>query len=329
MPQIARVALPAMKLRRSRLRLASTLALTLGLALGGAACDKEGGSTDKPGGKNGSTVDSGKPAAEGGKDYVYAAEGFVLTATMNIKFEISSKQGSGAAEIAAKSLIEATPAGADKLEIHGKVIELINFKGSGQLDPEFMKKQAQEQGGKVVDIVEQLGKSESWLIVNLKGELDEAATKALPQNKKGEDDDGADFGLFNLPDLPAVDLVEGKKVTLPTKTEERQLPFGSVPVEIDETWTLRKIDGNRIAEFDVTSEGSGATEISGGGGSASVSMLEESSFTIFFNLETKLPVSFNGYSQSETSIDIEGQRETITFSTNNEISATYEPGAPG
>ncbi|MFO7561395.1 MAG: hypothetical protein R6X02_02025 [Enhygromyxa sp.] len=319
-----------MKPRRSRLRLVSTFALTLGLALSGAACDKGGGATDKPeGGKAGAVTEGGgkQGADEGGKDYVYAAEGFVLTATMNIKFEISSKQGSGAAEIEARSLIEATPAEPGKLQIHGKVIELIGYKGSGQLEPEFMKKQAEEQGQEAVDIVEQLGKSESWLVVNQKGELDEAATKALPQNQSDEDDD-ADFGLFNLPDLPAADLVEGEKVTLPTKEEQRQLPFGAVPLEVDETWILRKIDDNRIAEFDVTREGSGATEISGGQGSANISMLEESSFTIYFNLETKLPVSFNGYSQSETSIDIEGQRETITFATNNEISATYEPGAP-
>ena len=77
----------------------------------------------------------------------------------------------------------------------------------------------------------------------------------------------------------------------------------------------------------MTSEGSGATEVSGGQGSANISMLEESSYTIFFNLETKLPVSFSGYSQSEMQIDIEGQSESITVSSNSEVEGSYEVGA--
>jgi hypothetical protein len=309
-----------MKPRRSHLRLASILALGLGLAA--FACEKSGEGTDKPGGGNGPIVETdGKPPALGGKEYVYAAEGFTLNATMEIKFEISSGQGSGVAEMAARSLIEATWAGEDKLQIHGKVLELIKYEGSGQMDPEFMKKQAIEQGAEPTDIVEELKTSESWLVIDLKGDLDKDATKALAENQA--DDESQDFGLFNLPDLPSVDLVEGEKVALPTREDTRTFPFGELPVEIDETWTLRKIDANRIAEFDVTSEVSGATEISGGQGTALISTLEESSFTVLFNLETKLPVSITGYSQSETSIDAQGQN--ITFSINNDLTGTYEP----
>lgn len=309
-----------MKPRRPRLRLVSTLVLSLGLAT--AACDKGKGGTDKPGdgGSEAAVGTEGKAPAEGGKDYVYAAEGFKLNATMNIKFEIASSEGAGTAEMSAKSLIEATPSGTGKLKIHGKVLELINFTGSGQMDPEFMKKQAEAQGQEPKDIVEELRNSESWLIIDLKGELDEAATKALAENQGADEDQ--DFGLFNLPDLPKVDLVEGEKIKLPTKEDTRMMPFGEIPVEIDSTWTLRKIDANHVAEFDVTSEASGATEISGGQGTALVSTMEESSFTVLFNLDTKLPVSITGYSQSETSIDAQGQ--SFTFSINNDISGTYE-----
>ncbi|HLT35861.1 MAG TPA: hypothetical protein VK034_06235 [Enhygromyxa sp.] len=315
-----------MKPRRSRLRTVTAFALALGLTLVGAACDKGGDQTNKPGaGKNGGTVATEQPK-DGGKDYVYAAEGFVLTATTKIKFDIASSQGSGAAELSARSLLEATPADGDKLKVHGKVLELIGYKGSGQLDPEFIKKQAQEQGGEAVDIVAELGKAESWLIIDRKGELDEAATKALAENQTDEDQ-SLDFGLFNLPDLPRIDLVEGEKITLPTKEVERQSLVGKIPVEIDESWTLRKIGPDRIAEIDVTSEGSGATVLSGGQGSANVSMLEESSYTILFNLDTKLPVSVSGYSQSELQLDIEGQSESITVSSNSEVEGRYEPGA--
>lgn len=294
----------------------------LGLALLGG-CD--GDKSNPPGDGGGGVVSEtdGKALADGGKDYVYAADGFTLTATTKVKLELSSNQGQGAAELSARSVIEATPEG-DKLKIHGKVVELLGYEGSGQLDPEFMRKQAEEAGEEPMDLTAELAKSEGWAIVNLKGEADEALTKALAENSSA-DEAPMDFGLFSLPDLPTVDLEPGAKVTLPTKADEHQLPFGSVPVEVDVTWTLRKIEGT-VAELDVTIEGSGATEIeAGGGNTAMVSILEESSYTIFFDMEAKLPKSYNGYSQTEITVDIPGQ--PIQFSTNNEVSTTFEIGS--
>lgn len=309
------------------LRLSTTLALGLGLALTGAACDKGGDASNKPGAGGEPTGKAGKDAkANTGADYAYAAEGFTVTSNMKVKFEVTSSEGAGAAEIEARSLLEATPAkDKDKLQVHGKVLELVRYEGSGQLDPEFMKKQAEKEGGDVFDIVESLRSAESWVILNRKGQVDGDATKALPQNETPDPSSAGDFGLFNLPDLPPVDLVEGEKTKLPTKDDERQLPFGMIPVEVDETWTLRSISADRIAEFDVTSELGGATEISAGGGTAMVSMLEEGSYTVHFNLETKLPVSISGYSQSEISIDVQGQ--SMTFATNSELEGSFTAGA--
>jgi hypothetical protein len=296
-----------------------TTALTCGLLLLGSACDK--GSSNPP--EGGGTGDGGsvsKPAEDGGKDYVYAAEGFKLTATTTVKIELASTQGQGTAELSARSLIEAKPAG-EQLEIHGKVVELIGYKGTGQLDPEFMKKQAEEAKEEPMDLVAELSKSEAWSIVDRKGKTDSAATKAMPQNKTEGGGAGVDFGLFGLPDLPRVDLEIGKKVQMPTKADERQLPFGSIPVEIDVTWTLRAVNGN-VAELDVTSEGSGASEFETGQGTGTVSMLEESSYTIFFDLSTKLPISFEGYSASEINVDAAGQ--AIKLETSNEVKTTFE-----
>jgi hypothetical protein len=305
---------------RVRIRSLLTITLACGLALFGSACDK--GSSNAPGdggGEGGS--DTNEPAPpDGGKDYVYAAEGFKLTATTTVKLDLASTQGQGTAELSARSLIEAKPAG-DNLEIHGKVIELINYKGTGQLDPEFMKKQAEEAGEKPMDLVTELGKSEAWSIVDRKGKTDKAATKAMPQNQTETEGAGADFGLFGLPDLPRVDLEVGKKVELPTKAEDRQLPFGSVPVEVDVTWTLRAVNGN-VAELDVSSEASGASEFETGQGTGTVSLLEESSFTVLFDMSTKLPVSVEGYSASEINVDAAGQ--AIKLETSNEIKTTYE-----
>ncbi|PRP90318.1 hypothetical protein ENSA5_65650 [Enhygromyxa salina] len=307
--------------RRPRIRPSLLVALTLGLA-SLTACDSDKSNAPGDGGGVASETE-GKADAEAGKDYAYAASGFTLTATTEVKLELSSNQGQGASELSARSVIEATPEG-DKLKLHGKVVELMGYEGSGQLDPEFMRKQAEEAGEEPMDLMAELANSESWTIVNLKGEADEDLTKALAENAS-KDDAPMDFGLFSLPDLPTVDLEPGTKVTLPTKADERELPFGSVPVEVDISWTLREIAGT-VAELDVTIEGSGATEIeAGGGNTAMVSILEESSYTIFFDMEAKLPKSYNGYSQSEITVDIPGQ--PIQFSTNNEVSTTYEVGS--
>jgi predicted RecA/RadA family phage recombinase len=307
---------------RPRPRTLTCAALALGFALLGSACD--GDSSNPPGDGGGDGAAEGGKPAEGGLEYTYAAEGFTLTATTKVKLELSSNQGQGTAELSARSLIEASPTG-DKLKTHGKVVELLGYTGSGQLDPEFMRKQAEEAGEEAMDIEAELAKSEAWTVVNLKGETDEDATKALSENQAGDEGAPVNFGLFGLPDLPAVDLEVGEKVKLPTEAAERQLPFGSVPVEVDTTWTLRGVNGT-IAELDVTTEGSGATEFDAGGAMASVSMLEESSYTVFFDMETKLPVSFNGYSASE--IQVDAPQQSIQFATNNEVETTFEVGAP-
>ena len=305
--------------RRFHVRPLLTVALALGLAVSASACDGE--KTNEPGGAGGAKAegDNAKPAAEGGKDYVYDAKGFTLIATTKTKLELSSSQGKGESELAVRSLIEATPEGAG-LKVHGRVLELLDYQGSGQLDPEFMRKQAEEAGEEPMDLRAELAKSESWSIVDLKGDADDEASKALAENK-GQDEGPMNFGLFGLPDLPTVDLEVGQKVELPTEADERELPFGSVPVEVDVSWTLRGIEAN-IAELDVTVEGSGATEIDAGGATAMVSILEEASYTVFFDLSAKLPVSFNGYSQSEINIDIPGQ--PISFATNNEVETVFE-----
>jgi hypothetical protein len=303
---------------RPRIRSCLTIALACGLVLLGSACDK--GSSNPPEDGKGDGGAETKPAEDGGKDYVYAAEGFKLTATTSVKLELASSQGQGTAELSARSLIEAKPAG-DNLEIHGKVIELIGYKGTGQLDPEFMKKEAEKAGEKPMDLVAELGKSEGWSIIDRKGKTDKDATKALPQNQTETEGAGADFGLFGLPDLPRVDLEVGKKVQLPTKAEDRQLPFGSVPVEVDVTWTLRAVNGN-VAELEVSCEASGASEFETGQGTGTVSLLEEGSFTVMFDIAAKLPVSVEGYSASEVNVDAAGQ--SIKLQTNNEIKTTYE-----
>lgn len=305
--------------RRFQVRPLITVALALGLAVFGSACDGE--KTNEPGGAGAAGGDGGgKADVEGGKDYVYDAAGFSLIATTTTKLDLSTSEGKGESEVSVRSLIEATPSGAG-LEVHGRVLELINYTGSGQLDPAFIRKQSEEAGGEPVDLLAEIAKSEGWTIIDLKGDPDTEATKALAQNKR--EDGPKDFDLFRLPDLPTVDLEPGQKVELPTQADEREFPFGVVPVEIDVTWTLRGVNGT-IAEFDMGVEAGGATELDAGGQTALISILEEASYTVFFDLSTKLPVSYNGYSASEINIDIPGQ--PMAFATNEEVETVFEVG---
>lgn len=306
---------------RARARIVTTVGLgpllALALALGGSGCDKDNG-INAPGDGGNAASDTGAADSDGGgAEYTYADGGFNLLADTKIKFEIRSPEGQGAAKIAAKSLIEAAPMGGG-LKVHGTVQELVTYEGSGQMDPEFMKKQAEENGGEAIDIVGELGKAESWFVMDLKGEKDDDASAALAENADAEDD--LDFGLFGVPDLPAIDLKPGEKVELPTKEDTRLSPLGEIPVEVDETWVLRGVEGT-VAELDLSIEAGGATTVSGGGGEALVSLNEESAFTIFFDLDKRVPVSISGYSASEMSIDAGGQ--TFDLATNSEIEATY------
>ena len=118
-------------------------------------------------------------------------------------------------------------------------------------------------------------------------------------------------------------LKEGKEVKAPTEEDERNL-FGAamVPMETDATYTLTGIDssgGTRIATIEFESVGSGATEISGQGQTALVSVDVESSGTLVFDLDKGLPVS----------VEAE-QLEAITFGDNAieqivEIESTFSP----
>lgn len=303
-----------MKLRRPLL---TSSLLAVGLALTGTAC-KAGAGPEAPGTEGGEATTT-PDKQDAGAAYSYAENGFALTYELQTNVELNSSQGQGKLTFGTRSRIDAASHAAGQIKIHGKVLELLSFEGTGVFDPEFVAQQAEAAGQPAMDLAAEIGGAEGWYVMDLKGEKDDEATDALPEYSDTEVSMALDFGIFSLPDLPSVDLTAGEKVEIPTEQDERMTAVGPIPVEVDTTWVLRAQNGD-IAELDVTIEASGAVELQG---SIPVSMLEESSYTITFDVAKRVPVSVSGYGASELSIDT--PQGTQKLATNSEITGAFSP----
>jgi hypothetical protein len=298
------------------------LALVLVLPIG---C-KKGGTTDPGGGGGGPNGEKENKGA--GVEFAYADQ-FGLDGQITVDFANDSPEGKGQAKIVAKIRLDATPA-ASKAKLHGKVVELVEYTGSGSLDAEFMKQQMAKQGTADFDLIAALRASDEWMVVDGHGQIDEEATKALPENvAKGEDKGGgaSDFGLFNLPDLPDVPLEVGKANKLPTEEKEEAMFGQTIPMEIDRTWmlvSLGDVGGRKVAKLEVHSESSGAADIQGEGGGGMLAIGQESDFVIAFDVDAKIPISVNGTSMFELSF--EGGGQSVSFQNESKIAANYTPG---
>lgn len=278
-----------------RRRFLAPLVVLLGLGLGVSACKKDGDTT--------------APGAEDKKDdglhLEYASGGFGLAADVKMSLELSG-MGNGSMEVAAKGTLEAAPAEGGKMKVVSRVDEVSAYEAAGDLKPKL------EEGEEPPDMKEEMKGAETVVVVNIRGEADEEASKALPENvaKKEEADKAKESGdekaqrriatrsmggqVITLPDLPDVGLVEGKEVKVPTKEEERNLGGQVLPIEVDQTYHLEKIDsssGARVATLKFKSAGSGAEEMQGGQGSVFVAYEEETEGTLLFDLDAGLPVS--------------------------------------
>lgn len=304
-----------------RRRFVAPLVLLLGLGVGATACKKEG-DTNAPGTKD---------DKDDGLHLEYATGGFGLVADVKMSLELSG-MGNGSLAVAAKGSIDATPGDGGKLKVVSRVDEVASYEASGDLKPKL------EEGEEPPDMKEEMKGAETVVLVSARGEADEEASKALPENvaKKAEADAAKEAGdekaqrristrslggqVITLPELPEVGLVEGKPIKVPTKEEERNLGGQTLPIEIDQTYHLQKIDsssGARIATLSFKSAGSGAQEMQGGQGSVFVAYEEETEGTLLFDLDARLPVS----------LSVE-QATMISFGDNSaeqylEIEATY------
>lgn len=288
--------------------LAMFVALT---ALAPLGCKKSADSVD---------ADGGGGEVAGGIDVRYKAAAFKLKQDTKFSFKFTSKGGAGEATADVTGLLDVTPSGADKLKVAFSVAEVRAIEVSGGQQPK------PKEGEAPVDPKAVVLASTGATIVDLKGDLDAAATKALPETAalKAKPEAEAQYvglvaGFLGLPDqLPEKQLVEGTP-SKTSKREKKDTPLGQMDMDISTAFTLVKIDaasGKRIAEIKFESESSGAREQ--GDQQLSVDAVAEG--TLMFNLDDQLPVALKLGSTYSMTFGSQGSAEIRTS-----IDSTFTP----
>lgn len=266
-----------------RTRRSATLALFVALAAGmgvvTSGCKKGAGTIDP---------DGGAPVA-GGIEFRYKAAPAKLKADAKFSFKLTSPAGVGEVGGDLTGLLDITAAGGDKLKIGLSIPEVRSFTVSKGMLPD------PKEGEAPIDPKAAAEKFTGAVIADMRGDVDEEATKALPENAEQERSiaDGlvAQFAgsVLGLPDLPKSGLVEGKTIETSERKDEN-INGLKLPVDSTVKWTLVKIDsssGKRIGELRYESVSSGAVEQN----QQLLTLDSESEGQLFFNLDDQLPVS--------------------------------------
>ncbi len=300
-------------LKRLASRLLPAFAL-LSLALVAPSCKKsDAESSDAPGG---ASAESDAPKADGlHLTYKPSAK---LKETGQITVQLSGAQsGSLAVDLVGTLDVSDSGKGNNTLKVAYRVDEVRDVSYSGVFKP------TAKDGETPKDPKETLLGSQGARIIDLLGNPDIDASKALPENKKpeGSHDDAADMlGEFlGLPELPEVGLKLGEPI-IREKEDTQNLGGLKIPMDIESTYTLVKIDessGQRLAEIAIETEGSGAIEFPEGGGLLSIDQIAE--INLVFNLDAQLPVSLHVEQTTAFSAGSQGGGETQL-----KIDATFE-----
>ncbi len=299
-------------LKRLASRLLPAFAL-LSLAVAAPSCKKsEAGSSDAPGGP---AAESDAPKAD--ELRLSYKPGAKLKESGKLTIQLSGSQA-GDLTVDLVGTLDITDSGNDTLKVAYKVDEVRDVSFSGVFKP------TTKEGETPKDPKEALLSSHGARIIDLVGNPDKDATKALPENKKpeGEAGDGASDSIgefLGLPELPEVGLKLGEPVTR-EKEDTQDLGGLKIPMDIESIYTLVKIDessGKRLAEIAIETEGSGAIEFPNGGGLLSIDQISE--VNLIFNLDDQLPVSVHVEQTTAFSAGSQGGGETQV-----KIDATFE-----
>jgi hypothetical protein len=145
------------------------LVLLAGLGTTAAACGKSGPGTVDP---------AGGAAKAGGITLRYGQAASKLKQVTSYEIKISGGGQYGEAKAQLTGLLDVQPA-ADKLKVHWKVAEVASLELKGMLKPK------QEEGKPAPKDPKEvlLAKGAGDFVVDLRGETDKEATKALPENE--------------------------------------------------------------------------------------------------------------------------------------------------
>jgi hypothetical protein len=300
-------------LKRLASRVLPALAL-VSLAVAAPGCKK---GSDPGGEAPGGAAGAGGAAAPASDEISvrYKPGAAKLKESGKLTLKISGGQ-SGGANVDIVGTLDVSDAGGDKLKVAYKIDEVndVSFTGVLQSKP--------KEGEAPKDPKAELLKASGARLVDLRGEADEDASKALPENKKPEGEGGGMAGelgeFLGLPELPETNLKIGAPVTKERETEE-DLGGMKIPIDEESTYTLVKIDdssGKRLAEIKIEKEGSGAMELPQGGGLLSIDQVSE--MTLIFDLDDQLPVSLHIEQTTAFSAGPQGGETQIN------IDATYE-----
>jgi len=202
-----------------------------------------------------------------------------------------------------------------KLKVVHRVTEVTRAEGSGAYST--------LGHGSPTDLATLLREASGAEIVDVRGELDEAASKTLAENTANKAGyQGITDTMLQLPrDLPEIGLAVGVPFTN-KKTEQENIASVAIAVETATTFTLRGVNttaGRRLAELDLSSERAGASEIDMQGIPGAVALFGTSTGTLVFDLDAQLPVSLRV--KSTVTMDLPGQDITIE----TEHAASYTP----
>ena len=307
--------------RSSRLSTALALLGALGLgslgSLSATGCKKSADTAGPDGGGGG-----GGAATGGGVVLRYKPTAMKLKETITASFNLSGGGQSGSMKADLTGLLDISPSGNERLRVGFSVLDVRTFDLTGAMKPE------PKDGKPVPDLKAKLLEAKGARIVDLLGDADKAATKALPENTKKEgapadEYDMSSFGSFLglPPEMPKDGLTEGKP--LKVSKEDKENIFGiEIDMDVETTYTLVKVDnssGKRIADVKIESEASGAKELSQGGKTMMLSVDVASESTVKFNLDDQLPVSSHIESTTSFSAGAEGGGESRIV-----MDATYE-----
>jgi hypothetical protein len=316
-------------------KLAPVMALTLALGLPVTGCKKEGGSTAGPG-------DAGKKQ-EAGVSLRYDKKAKTLKQNTTVGIKVSGGGQYGELNMTLEATLNLADAQNDKVEVGWKIDAVDSLELKGMLKPK-------EEEGKPAPVDPKttlVEKGNGAWVMDLRGEADKEATKALPVNakkreeqerkkkereekkKKGKDGDkGEDGGptpepgeqllaymegIFQLPHLPEKNMEVGKPLVI---EEEEEAPLGGedgggpvLPIESETIYTLIKVDDSGDKRI---AEYQVEVEASGAtefqGGMLVVDVSREA--TVLFNIDDGVPVRVEVTSTQAFSMGDQGSEFT-------------------